>query len=1284
MKGQGVPSHLGSRAAAFALPLLFAVVALFALPSLAAADYGYRTRILAPNQVDSPQRVAVEQSTGNAFVVDETHGRVSVTRPTGLQAELLTTFGTGILQKPFGIAVDESGPQTRVYVSDAGLEEIVRFVSDGQSTPTFTVDATYTSPAQGGEAGQIESFASPLALAPNGDLWVADRGANLVKRFDPEGNHVAGSNFDGTGSPEGAFTGLLDIAANSEGDLYIVDTTGEIRKAEGESRVQRFSAGGEYKATIGPLGPRNRSGVLAVNPGNDSIIVSGDQDQIIFGDPTPHFYRFDAENNFLDEFTMDFTLIQGGGVRGIGIHAAERNPAYVAFGRTFNASGNEGAGLPGFHVASELFAPLATIDPPSGVTSNSATISGQIDARSIPTTWEVEYRRVGAAEWETAGSRSAGEGSVAVAVSEVLQGLLPAHEYEARIRARSADGTTLSGIETFATSAAAPRIAHQWATVGTDRATLRARVNPGGEETTYRFEWGTTDSYGEQTPDATIPAGTGGVNVSAHIEGLSPGQTYHFRVVAENATGEALGDDAVFTTLSGEPDACPNAEYRTGPAAHLGECRAYELVTPSSSRGDVRMTGGPSSVDGDIVCFNTEYRMLNSDPNGIKLADDGFCSRRGENGWETNWVTGPEPIKRLGSLGGNVYFLSPDGERVVFSSDEFIFRPDYLSPSAITGTTQMRSYMWEAGQTRELSPPPPPIVVPFDPPLEFFQPEQTAAHKRPLAVSEDLTRGVFQSTNQLVPEDMNFESDIYEWNPDGVRLVSTADGSSIAAGGTPPFEDSRQLMGQGVVSADGSRIFFHHKGAPLDQDAEPGEAPPALQSVYMREGDELTLVSPRSAANAGDNFRFAAASADGELVFVESTRPRDPTLPEFTHVGKDIYLYRVSTGKLELFASPPGGAQLLGISRDGSTVVYRTLGNFQVFVVRNGQTELLGTLAPSERGFIQNEPAETPFRLGSYRIDQRALRITPDGKALTFVSAGEFTGYTGGVAQVYRWSEDDGLQNISDVGETPPTEDASIGAYATAIAGNPREEFLAEHRFKTLEGRVISDDGSRIFFETAEALVDRDVNGTTDVYEWHDGKVDLVSTGTGRSQALYHESSADGKTVFFATFDRLDPERDRNSNRDVYVARPEGGLPPLPAQPSCAGEACQPGRDAPTADNPGSRSAGDGNVLPGPKLKALGRGKLRQLAKRGRATVAVVVSEPGRVTAQLKGRIKGRPATVARTSGKASAAGTVRLTLRLSKQARAQLRRTRTLRLTLEVRHSKSDQTARRRVVLRG
>ena len=81
-------------------------------------------------------------------------------------------------------------------------------------------------------------------------------------------------------------------------------------------------------------------------------------------------------------------------------------------------------------------------------------------------------------------------------------------------------------------------------------ATLNGSVNPEGQSTTYKFDYGTSTSYGSSVPSPAGSAGSGTstVNESATLNGLRPGTTYHYRIEATNATGTTDGPDQTFTT----------------------------------------------------------------------------------------------------------------------------------------------------------------------------------------------------------------------------------------------------------------------------------------------------------------------------------------------------------------------------------------------------------------------------------------------------------------------------------------------------------------------------------------------------------------------------------------------------------------------------------------------------------------------------------------------------------------------------------------------------------------
>ena len=1089
----------------------------------------------------SPGQSALNDATGNLYVADTGNDRVQVFRPTATGGEY---DAQAPITGPTGITIDQSDGS--VYVANA--TGIAKF--DASLAP---VGSGWTDPGVTGR----------LAVDPsNGDLLVADQGANLIRRYESDGT-VAGS-F--------AAERPVDVAVAANGDVLVVTSTGNfISDCGATSAVKRFSSTGTELATVGAS--LAVPGAVAVDPDDDGIVIASRVNQYWCGSEVPLITFFDASGTELESRSLAadtlYATVPGLAAQGDGssrVYATTKSPENDQFGAT------------------------------------------KITAFEVP-------------------------------------------------------------------PPTAPEVVGQSVLRGTGSATLRASIDPGGETTTYHFEYGTTAAYGQTTAEKSLPASFEPSQVSASIGDLEPGMTYHYRVVAENAIGVTPGPDRTFTTMVAS-GGCPNDAFRTGSSAHLTDCRAWELVTPIGSQANIRVGGGPATTDGNVVCFNSEDPLAESDPNGVKTADDGFCAWRTASGWETKWVTGPAPVDRSAAAqGGNVYLLSADGRRVVFASDAVIFGNDWVPGTGSPRGAEMSAYMWEAGQTTWLAPP---GVGVGDPPVFAEEQGDPVPRRRALAATADLTRGLFMTRMRVLPSDENELVDLYEWRPGGTRLIS-ADSSGKAVGGRvglqpgsfpeglpPDVGSGEQLVApSGTYSADGSRIFFQHNGEPLAGSAS--EAPegldPELQqtqvySVYMREGDDVTLVSPRRGSGPDRSVWFVGAPADGDVAYLETMQQ---LTAEAREPGRAVYRYDVGTDELELVADAPGGVKFLTLSPDGSTLIYMERATRALILERDGVATTLGTLSTAD--------VESEQGAGNFREDQRMLRVTADGRVVVFAASGEFAGFGPGPIQVFRWEAGEGLERISDSEGGVPQGDASIGAYPSGI-GTAREELFSNHNGRGNVGRVMSEDGSRVFFETPEALVERDVNGVTDVYEWHDGEIGIVSDGTGGS-SFYHGNSADGRTVFVTTFDRLLPEWDRNAKRDLYVARPGGGLPPPSRPPGCQGEACQSGRGAPSPTVAG----------PGQSEGNLQRGLASARLAKGRKKVRVGVLLPGRVTATLTGRLnKGRKATAARVSKVAREAGTLTLQIKLSRQARKLLSKRGRLRLTLTVTHVQSDQTMTRKV----
>jgi len=200
-------------------------------------------------------------------------------------------------------------------------------------------------------------------------------------------------------------------------------------------------------------------------------------------------------------------------------------------------------------------------------------------------------------------------------------------------------------------SAAAPAVLLTTVShVTTTAATLEAEINPGGNKTNYHFEYGPSDcSAGPCTKvpfpkDATIEAGVSPVRVSAPIEGLTPGTTYHLRVVAKSATPPtAEGPDRTFTTRFPAPvfGPCPNEAFRGGAGAALPDCRAYEQASPVDKNGgdlwskDEWMAASP---DGDSVTFFNDAGIPGAvGAQQIPL----YLAGRGAGGWSTQGLNPP-------------------------------------------------------------------------------------------------------------------------------------------------------------------------------------------------------------------------------------------------------------------------------------------------------------------------------------------------------------------------------------------------------------------------------------------------------------------------------------------------------------------------------------------------------------------------------------------------------------------------------------------------------------------
>jgi hypothetical protein len=113
---------------------------------------------------------------------------------------------------------------------------------------------------------------------------------------------------------------------------------------------------------------------------------------------------------------------------------------------------------------------------------------------------------------------------------------------------------------------------------------------------------------------------------------------------------------------------------------------------------------------------------------------------------------------------------------------------------------------------------------------------------------------------------------------------------------------------------------------------------------------------------------------------------------------------------------------------------------------------------------------------------------------------------------------------------------------------------------------VLSASGKRVFFDSADALVSSDSNGSKDAYEWEahgeggcgkaGGCVGLLSQGNAAGGSVFLDASADGGDAYFLTEGSL-VGGDLGA-LDLYDARVGGGFAEPKRPIPCKGDACYP------------------------------------------------------------------------------------------------------------------------------
>ena len=207
-------------------------------------------------------------------------------------------------------------------------------------------------------------------------------------------------------------------------------------------------------------------------------------------------------------------------------------------------------------------APVIEGESASNFTLTGATIEAQVNPEYKETQYAFEYAPHESELLKHEGTSLGGgtilAGSIAAPsthlVSTSLSGLQPNTRYYYRVVAKNPTGPALQEgtVASFMTANMPTATTGAVLSVTSTTATVAGTLNPDGLPTSYYIQYGGVN-YGQQTPTQNVPASTGPLGETITLQGLEPGVTYHYRLVANNVNGinqTAFGEDATFTTTA--------------------------------------------------------------------------------------------------------------------------------------------------------------------------------------------------------------------------------------------------------------------------------------------------------------------------------------------------------------------------------------------------------------------------------------------------------------------------------------------------------------------------------------------------------------------------------------------------------------------------------------------------------------------------------------------------------------------------------------------------------------
>lgn len=1016
-------------------------------------------------EFSNPHAVAVNQATGDVYVRDRQNLRVQQFTATGV---FVRAFGWDVVQAG-GAGDDIAAPVNEFEVCSVASQCKTGVAGAGVG--------------QFGSYGNFNVAGTGIAVAPAGSAAAGD-----VFVVDPSttGRRVLRFNSDGT--PDAVATiGSSANFASSYPQHVVVDSAGIVYASDSNSnsQIDRYNTNTSALMTsIGAsTGGVSPNPLLAggtspsASPGNSGLAIDPDSDGAGPDEDVLYVLRNPTSGNTVvqqlgpvndpglaaaptvsDDNTHAGSAFGTLAVNGLGINSATATLYLSAsIGTACDGSCHGVYALDNDGTAATVGATMA---PSTAIGPDGATLHGALTTPDGLVNYRFEYSKDGVNWTQFPNTRVPVSGSQDV--SQTVTGLEADTTYRIRIVATKVLSPTTSASETSAeltmlTDQAAPLVTTDGAQhVAATSAQLAGRINPGGLETTYWFEWG-NDSYGNTTPVPAGSAGSGGIAkaVGETIAGLTPQRLYHFRLCAHNTLAPAgnpvCGTDRTFTTRT--PIAAPpgrSYEMVTDPDKPLRQGHAgIGRITLDFARANTV----PPSTDGESVRWGLFPGATSGEAgHGFTWAETYEIYDRTPAGWTPEAVTKVAPV-----VGGTNAVLDRAGSSADLKTSAWYTQ----TPLFDNGSNQVLSIMGDSGGPRGAG------LYPWLAP-SWFTGSPGAAQTWVARIDDEGERLIGSTASTNLGQDL--------------REIAPVDG-----GGSP--EALGQLSGGSLILSDSS--FGWRPGdlinectgtvAGGDQTLVPTRAAGAPDTIGVRDCEQGSPTNAHGAMLGGrghlDASSITSMSDSGDRVFFmtpdtnqglpsmhPSARACEAGTGAATRCPPQLFVRQyaddgtatvrwISRAEDSLFDAPQqiglygSGVAFEGASRDGSVVYFRTSAPLTTDDPNGGP--LAG------RPVIAGEVSSNSWDLYRYELggDNNADPAAGDpGDGLTRISGGP-------------------------TGDADPNTNCAVlatdGPQAGNCWGNPSSSSGGNATAVNGAGgavRFMSDDGQRVYFVTAAQI----------------------------------------------------------------------------------------------------------------------------------------------------------------------------------------------------------------------